>query len=87
MDDRAQRPRPVRCARAVEALGRVTRDQAGGSWPKLQITMRSVGLDDKDPAVRKAASFFAELMSGKLSNAPAIRKRMLEDRERTVRRS
>ncbi len=70
--------------RAVEALGRVTRDQAGGSWPKLQITMRSVGLDDKDPAVRKAASFFAELMSGKLSNAPEIRKRMLEDRERTV---
>ena len=34
--------------------------------------------------MRKAASFFAELMSGKLSNAPAIRKRMLEDRERTV---
>ena len=70
--------------RAVEVLGEVTSDQAGDQWSKLQIAVRSAASQDKDPAVRKAAAFFSDLISGKLSNAPELRKRMLEERKRTV---
>ena len=70
--------------RAVEVLGEVTSDQAGDQWSKLQIAVRSAATQDKDPAVRKAAAFFSDLISGKLSNAPDLRKRMLEEWKRTV---
>ena len=70
--------------RAVEVLGEVTSDQAGDQWPKLQIAIRSAAFQDKDPAVREAAAFFSDLVGGKLSNAPEMRKRMLDERKRKV---
>jgi hypothetical protein len=77
-------PDPAVRVRAVEVLGEVTRDQAGDEWSKLQIAVRGAASQDKDPAVRKAAAFFSDLISGKLSNAPDLRKRMLEEWKRTV---
>ena len=70
--------------RAVEVLGNVTEAQAGDQWSKLQIAVRSAALQDKDHAVRKAAAYFSDLVGGKLSNSPELRKRMLEQWKRTV---
>jgi WD40 repeat protein/beta-lactamase regulating signal transducer with metallopeptidase domain len=73
---------PAARKRAVEVLGTVTGDQAGGLWSELQTAIHTTVFSDKDREVRMAAAAVAD--GFKIANAPAIKKRVDEERKRTV---
>jgi WD40 repeat protein len=74
---------PAQRKRAVEVIGEraVDLDVRANEKARLRTAVRSL-LSDKDPEVRKAAAFFADLF--KVSGSPEMMERLLEERRRAV---
>jgi WD40 repeat protein len=75
-------PDPAVRRRAVEVLGKVTRDQAGDQFSDIHARILGLMSSDTDRAVRRAAAAIADEI--KLENAPGIKRRVEEERKRAV---